>query len=197
MESPAMNASFLRTALAASTCALALACLPAGLTPARAQDQQPATQQQAPSAAQQAAIQRDMQTVAQYRLPKDFFTRMTPVIEQIRESRISPPETPNMSLEDTIKRTEAMPQLQPILKKYGMSAREFVMGITTFGMTTAIMQHPAQDSRSMPPLNPDNVRLIKAHEAQTQALIQAMGGEGGGSQTVEQPEMQPQATPRR
>ena len=192
-----MTASFLRTALVAPTCALALACLPVGLTPARAQAQQPATQQQAPSPAQQAAMQRDMKTVAEYKLPKDFFTRMTPVIQQIRESRISPPETPNMTLDETIKRTEDMPQLQPILKKYGMSAREFVMGITTFGMTTAIMQHPAQDSRSMPPLNPDNVKLIKSHEAQTQALIQAMGGEGGGGQPEEQPEMQPQATPRR
>ena len=189
-----MTASSLRKALAATTCALTLACLPACPTPAHAQAQ-PAAQQQAPSAAQQAAMQRDMQTVAQYKLPADFFTRMTPVIEQIRQSRISPPETPNMSLEETIKRTEAMPQLEPILKKYGMTAREFVMGITTFGMTTAVMQHPAQDSRSMPALNPDNVKLIKSHEAQTQALIQMMGGEG--SQPEEQPEEQPQATPRR
>ncbi|MCE2565752.1 hypothetical protein [Komagataeibacter sp. FNDCF1] len=182
----------LRRALVATTCALGMACMPGAMGAARAQAPQAAAPQQAPSAAQQAAIQRDMNTVAQYRLPKDFFTRMTPVIQQIRESRISPPETPNMSLEETIKRTEAMPQLQPILQKYGMSAREFVMGITTFGMTTAVLQHPAQDSRSMPTLNPDNVKLIKSHEAQTQALIQAMGGEGEG-----QMEEQPQATPRR
>ncbi|AQU88069.1 hypothetical protein B0W47_12015 [Komagataeibacter nataicola] len=177
-----MTASFLRRTLAATACALAVAAGPAAL--AQQPMQQGATQQAQPTPAQQAAIARDMKTVAEYRLPKDFFTRMMPVIEQIRQSRISPPETPNMSLEETIKRTEAMPALQPILQHNGMSAREFVMGITTFGLTSAVMQHPAQDSKSMPPLNPDNVKLLQSHQAQTQALIQAMGGsEGEGQQS--------------
>ncbi|ARW17810.1 hypothetical protein [Komagataeibacter europaeus] len=176
-----MISSFVRKTLLAATCALAVAPLSAAMA------QQPTQQmtQQAPSAAQQAAIQHDMETVARYKLPKDFFTRMTPVMEQIRNSRISPPETPNMSLEDTIKRTEAMPQLEPILKQGHMTAREFVMGITTFGMTAAVMQHPSQDSRSMPALNPDNVSLLKSHAAQTQALIQIMGG--GDSQQQQAP----------
>lgn len=176
-----MISSFVRKTLLAVTCALAVAPLSAAMA------QQPTQQmtQQTPSAAQQAAIQHDMETVARYKLPKDFFTRMTPVMEQIRNSRISPPETPNMSLEDTIKRTEAMPQLEPILKQGHMTAREFVMGITTFGMTAAVMQHPSQDSRSMPALNPDNVSLLKSHAAQTQALIQIMGG--GDSQQQQAP----------
>ena len=180
-----MISSFVRKTLLAATCALALTHLPAAMHPAMAQQPTQRMTQQAPSAAQQAAIQHDMETVARYKLPKDFFTHMTPVMEQIRNSRISPPETPNMSLEDTIKRTEAMPQLQPILQQGHMTAREFVMGITTFGMTAAVMQHPAQDSRSMPALNPDNVSLLKSHAAQTQALIQIMGG--GDSQQQQAP----------
>ena len=172
-----MTFSIVRKALLATTCALALTHLPAAMHPAMAQQPTQRMTQQAPSAAQQAAIQHDMETVARYKLPKDFFARMTPVMEQIRNSRISPPETPNLSLEDTIKRTEAMPQLQPILQQGHMTAREFVMGITTFGLTAAVMQHPPQDSRSMPPLNPDNVSLLKSHTAQTQALIQIMGGD--------------------
>lgn len=179
-----MTASFLRRTLAASACTLALATGLMAVRPALAQQpmQQSTTEQAQPTPAQQAAIARDMKTVAEYRLPKDFFTRMMPVIEQIRQSRISPPETPNMSLDETIKRTEAMPALQPILEHYHMSAREFVMGITTFGLTSAVMQHPAQDSRNMPTLNPDNVKLLQSHQAQTQALIQAMGGSEGEAQ---------------
>ncbi|GBQ53222.1 hypothetical protein ACM0P6_11710 [Komagataeibacter sucrofermentans] len=182
-----MTASFLRRTLAATTCALAVAIAPLTLHPALAQQpmQQTARQQAQPTPAQQAAIARDMKTVAEYRLPKDFFTRMMPVIEQIRQSRISPPETPNMSLDETIKRTADMEALKPILQHNGMSAREFVMGITTFGLTSAVMQHPAQDSKNMPQLNPDNVKLLQSHQAQTQALIQAMGGsEGEGQQSA-------------
>ncbi|QHC34661.1 hypothetical protein [Komagataeibacter xylinus] len=181
-----MTASFLRRTLAATACTLALATGPMAVRLAAAQQpmQQSATEQAQPTPAQQAAIARDMKTVAEYRLPKDFFTRMMPVIEQIRQSRISPPETPNMSLEETIKRTADMEALKPILQHSGMSAREFVMGITTFGLTSAVMQHPAQDSKNMPPLNPDNVKLLQSHQAQTQALIQAMGGsEGEGQQS--------------
>ncbi|MHC0614709.1 hypothetical protein [Komagataeibacter oboediens] len=179
-----MTSSFVRKALLATTCALALTRLPAVMPSAMAQQPTQQMTQQAPSAAQQAAIRHDMETVAQYRLPKDFFTRMTPVMEQIRNSRITPPETPNLSLEDTIKRTEAMPQLAPILQQGHMTAREFVMGITTFGMTAAVMQHPPQDSKSMPPLNPDNVSLLKSHTAQTQALIQIMNGSDSQQQEM-------------
>ncbi|AXY21498.1 hypothetical protein [Komagataeibacter saccharivorans] len=174
-----MTSSFVRKALLATVCALAVAHMPGGMRPAMAQ--QP-TQQQELTPEQQAAIQRDVQTVAQYRLPDDFFARMLPVIQQIKLAHINPPETPSMTLEETIQRTQSMPQLLPILQRNRMSPREFVMNITTFGMTQAVLQHPPQDSKDMPPLNPHNITLIKTHQPEVQALLQAMGGGQGGQQ---------------
>ena len=169
----------IRKMLLATACALAVAHLPAGMRHAAAQ--QPGAQQGAPNVQQltpeqEAALNRDVETVARYKLPSNFFARMLPVIQQIKLAHISPPDTPSMTLEETISRTEAMPQLRPILQRNRMSAREFVMNITTFGMTQAVITHPPQDGNDMPPLNPDNVTLLKSHPAEVQALIQAMGG---------------------
>ncbi|GAB6967749.1 hypothetical protein JCM25156A_17860 [Komagataeibacter kakiaceti JCM 25156] len=173
----------IRKTLLATACALAVTHLPIGMHPAMAQQPVPqqgdgqqmnSVQQLTPE--QEAALNRDVETVARYKLPGNFFARMLPVIQQIKLAHISPPDTPSMTLEETISRTQAMPQLQPILQRNRMSPREFVMNITTFGMTQAVIMHPPQDGKDMPPLNPDNVALLKAHPAEVQALIQAMGG---------------------
>ncbi|MBY4640991.1 hypothetical protein K6L44_13580 [Gluconacetobacter entanii] len=165
-----------------SACSLLVTWEIAGTSPAMAQE----AARHGPTAEQKAeleravhdAVQHDMQTVAQYPLPKDFFARILPLMQQIEQAHLSPPTTtPNTTLAMTIRRTEAMQQLQPILQRYGMTARDFVMGITCFGMTEALLQEHSKAHGELPHLNPANVSLIKEHDGQAQELIQMMSAE--------------------
>ncbi|AQU86727.1 hypothetical protein B0W47_03790 [Komagataeibacter nataicola] len=160
-------------------CAGALAVFSLGLRDVQAQD----ADSHGPSAAQRAeieqavheAMQHDIQSAADYRLPKDFFARMLPLIRAIRQAHLTPPmQTKNMPLAVTIRRTEAMPDLQAILQAHDMSARDFVMSLTTFEMTATMSDAPPADKKKAPKLNRDNVRLIQSHRALTQALLHDM-----------------------
>ncbi|WP_244192184.1 hypothetical protein ACM0P6_04855 [Komagataeibacter sucrofermentans] len=157
-------------------CACVLAAPSLGLREARTQD----VETHGPSAEQKAEIERavhearqqDIQSAADYRLPKDFFARMLPLIRAIRQARLTPPmQTRNMPLAITIRRTEDMPELQAILQAHDMSARDFVMGLTAFEMTATMSDAPPADRKNAPKLNRDNVRLIQSHQALTQALL--------------------------
>ncbi|MFW6683569.1 hypothetical protein [Komagataeibacter intermedius] len=79
-----------------------------------------------------------------------------------------------MTLVTTIRRTQAMPQLQPILQQHGMSAEDFVMSLTAFEMTNAMIQAPPRKTKDTPQLDKDNVRLIESHQALAQALVHDM-----------------------
>lgn len=160
-------------------CACTLAVSSLGLRDARAQD----VESHGPSAEQKAEIERavheamqhDIQSAAEYRLPKDFFARMLPLIRAIRQAHLTPPmQTKNIPLAVTIRRTEAMPELQAILQEHDMSARDFVMSLTTFEMTATMSDAPPADRKTAPKLNRDNVRLIQSHRALTQALLHDM-----------------------
>ncbi|QHC35985.1 hypothetical protein [Komagataeibacter xylinus] len=120
-------------------------------------------------------MQHDIQSAADYRLPKDFFARMLPLIRAIRQANLTPPmQTKNIPLAVTIRRTEAMPELQAILQEHDISARDFVMSLTTFEMTATMSDAPPADPKKAPKLNRDNVRLIQSHRALTQALLHDM-----------------------
>ncbi|ATU71489.1 hypothetical protein SXCC_01443 [Gluconacetobacter sp. SXCC-1] len=182
MESPAMPPTRLHALIGAMACVLALGAL----HPATAQQADQQAPRHGPTAEQKAeleravheAVQQDIRAVAQYRLPRDFFARMLPLTRQIRMANIIPPtQTRNMTLATTIRRTEAMPQLQPLLQQYGLSARDFVMGITAFQMTAERLDDTGARGKDIPALNPDNVRLIRKHQGLTQALLNNMDGE--------------------
>ncbi|WP_246396297.1 hypothetical protein [Gluconacetobacter tumulisoli] len=155
--------------------ALAVAILPAA--PALAQQQGGL-----PPGVDQATFQRDMQEAAQYPLPADFLPRMTATIRAIQAARIAPPNAPNLSLAQTIDRTASVPGLSPILSAHGFTPREFVLGITTFGLTEALIQQPPPAEAHAPQPNPANVALIRNNPQAVQALAQAMGGPGGSQQ---------------
>ncbi|GAN87971.1 hypothetical protein LU298_12595 [Komagataeibacter intermedius] len=170
----------LRGMLVASACALGFVDLACPLRPAHAQQ---AEERHGPTDEQRAeiqravheAIQQDIRKVAQYKLPRDFFARMLPLVRQIRRAGIIPPtQTANMTLVTTIRRTQAMPQLQPILQQHGMSAEDFVMSLTAFEMTNAMIQAPPRKTKDTPQLDKDNVRLIESHQALAQALVHDM-----------------------
>ncbi|GBQ90997.1 hypothetical protein AA13595_3029 [Gluconacetobacter johannae DSM 13595] len=155
-----------RTSLLAM--ALAAAILPAA--PALAQ------QQAAPPGVDQATFERDMQEAARYPLPADFLPRMTATIQAIQAAGIAPPNTPNLSLAQTIDRTAAIPGLTPILAAHGFTPRDFVMGITAFGLTEALIQQPPPAGAHAPQPNPANVALIRNYPQDAQTLAQAMAG---------------------
>ena len=156
-----------RTYLLAAALSVALPVLPAMA------QQAPAGQQ--PTSEQQAMMMHDVTAAAQYRLPNNFFTVMIPTIQEIKARNVTPPESGNLSLSQTIERTAQMERLMPILREHGLSASDFVMGITTFGMTTALMHQQAP--KGAPALNPANVKLINAHPQETETMIQEMGGQ--------------------
>ncbi|MBV1832675.1 hypothetical protein [Novacetimonas pomaceti] len=160
-----------RTYILAAALAVALPALPAMAAPAPAAA--PAQAQPAPDP--KATMAHDINAAAQYRLPDNFFAIMIPTIKEIKARNVPPPDTSNLSLSQTIERTAQTERLMPILRDHGLSASDFVMGITTFGMTTALMHQQAP--KGAPALNPANVKLINTHPQETQALIQEMGGE--------------------
>ncbi|MCE2565199.1 hypothetical protein [Komagataeibacter sp. FNDCF1] len=169
----------LHALIGATACVLALGTL----RPAAAQQADEQAPRHGPTPEQKAemeravheAVQQDIRAVAQYKLPKDFFARMLPLTRQIRMAHIIPPtQTRNMTLVATIRRTEAMPQLQPLLLQYGLSARDFVMGITAFQMTVERLDDTGARGKDIPRLNPDNVTLIRTHQGLTQALLNNM-----------------------
>ncbi|MFW6683568.1 hypothetical protein [Komagataeibacter intermedius] len=89
----------LRGMLVASACALGFVDLACPLRPAHAQQ---AEERHGPTDEQRAeiqravheAIQQDIRKVAQYKLPRDFFARMLPLVRQIRRAGIIPPPRP-------------------------------------------------------------------------------------------------------
>ncbi|GAA4489706.1 hypothetical protein [Gluconacetobacter tumulicola] len=149
------------------------AALPAA---ALAQQPQPQPTQQArqPSAAEIAAFQRDVQTAAQYPLPADFLPRMTATLRAIQAAGINPPNAQNLSLTQTIDQTAAVPGLSQVLSAHGFSARDFVLGISAFGITESLIRQPPPAGAHAPTPNPANVALLRAHQQEADALLQAM-----------------------
>ena len=86
-----------------------------------------------------------------------------------------------MSLNETVQRVEAVPGLRPVLQANGFTARDFVMGLTCFGITYAVTSH-AGDAQGAPRLNPQNVQLLQSDPQGVQALLQEMGSQPAQSQ---------------
>ncbi|GBR02683.1 hypothetical protein AA21952_0830 [Acetobacter oeni LMG 21952] len=139
-----------------------------------ASQQQPAAVQ--PTAEEMAQMRKDVQTAASYRLPPDFIPRMTSTLQALRASGLQPPPPAgHLSLDATIERINGVQGLDPFLKAHGFTARDFVLGLTCFGMTVALTQNPqAQSSPQAPKLNPANVALVNSSPEGVQALMQEM-----------------------
>ncbi|MFT8720543.1 hypothetical protein [Acetobacter sp.] len=130
-----------------------------------------------PTEQQMAAMRKDVQTAASYALPSDFLPRMITTLQALQNAGLQPPAPSGQSsLEDTIRRVEAVPGIEPVLRAQGFTPRSFVMGLTCFGITYAITSN-AQNAQNAPALNPNNVRLLQANPDATQALIQEMSNQ--------------------
>ncbi len=131
----------------------------------------------APDAAHLAAMRKDVQVAASYQLPDDFLPRMTTTLQALQDAGLQPPPPEgHISLDDTIKRVESVPGIEPVLKSQGFTARQFVMGLTSFGITYAVTSHAA-DAKDAPRLNPHNVSLLQKNPDAVRALLQQMGNQ--------------------
>ena len=136
----------------------------------------------APDAAQLASMRRDVQVAASYQLPDDFLPRMITTLQALQDAGLQPPPPEgHISLDDTIKRVESVPGIQPVLSSQGFTARQFVMGLTSFGITYAVTSHAA-DAKDAPSLNPHNVALLQKNPDAVRALLQAMGSQPAQAQ---------------
>ncbi|MBB2168235.1 hypothetical protein HLH36_07690 [Gluconacetobacter aggeris] len=153
--------------------AVLAAALPAAALAQQPQPQ-PAQQARQPSPAEVAAFQRDVQTAVQYPLPADFLPRMTATLRAIQAAGINPPNAQTLSLAQTIDQTAAVPGLSQILSAHGFSARDFVLGISAFGITESLIRQPPPAGAHAPTPNPANVALLRAHQQEADALLQAM-----------------------
>ncbi|MBB2206199.1 hypothetical protein [Gluconacetobacter takamatsuzukensis] len=160
--------TILAAALAAALPAAAMAQQP------QQAGQQPAQQARQPSPAEIAAFQRDVQTAVQYPLPADFLPRMTATIHALQAAGINPPNAQNLSLAQTIDQTAAVPGLSQVLSAHGFTARDFVLGISAFGITESMIRQPPPAGAHAPTPNPANVALLRAHQQEAEALLQAM-----------------------
>ncbi|NHN87714.1 hypothetical protein [Acetobacter conturbans] len=130
----------------------------------------------APTEQQMAVMRRDVQTAAAYPLPTDFFPRMINTLEILRSTGLQPPApTGRTSLNETIARVAAVPGIDAVLKSQGFTPRDFVMGLTCFGITYAVTTNTSGNTQDAPKLNPANIRLLQGNQAGVQGLLQEMG----------------------
>lgn len=116
----------------------------------------------------------DVESGLAYRLPSDFMSRAMGTVESLRSAQIAPPDSSSLTLQQTIDRVSATPGVPQILSAHGFTPRDFVLGLTAFGMTVAIM-HGQKPPAGFPSPDPGNIALLKAHPAETARLMQAMG----------------------
>ncbi|WP_035442904.1 hypothetical protein [Asaia platycodi] len=130
----------------------------------------PQSQQQALSP----AMRQDIEAGLRYPLPADFMPRAAETLQALQAANIRPPNSTQLSLQQTIGQIAATPRVPEILSAHGFTPESFTMGMTAFGMTLAATNGQALPA-GLPAPNPSNVALFHAHPEQVTALMQAMG----------------------
>lgn len=129
-------------------------------------------QQPALTAEQMATMRHDMDTALHYKLAPGVLPRLTNTLKAIHAANLQPPGHLGMSLDDQIAMVSKVQGLPPILKANGFTPPDFVMSLTCVGLTGSLMNvPPGQASNKMPMPEPENVALLKANQADLQALI--------------------------
>ena len=131
----------------------------------------------APQSQQQAlspAMKQDIEAGLRYPLPADFMPRAAETLQALQAANIRPPNSTQLSLQQTVGQIAATPGVPEILRAHGFTPESFTMGMTAFGMTLAATNGQALPA-GLPAPNPSNVALFHAHPEQVTALMQAMG----------------------
>lgn len=131
----------------------------------------------APQSQQQAlspAMKQDIEAGLRYPLPADFMPRAAETLQALQAANIRPPNSTQLSLQQTVGQIAATPGVPEILSAHGFTPESFTMGMTAFGMTLAATNGQALPA-GLPAPNSGNVALFHAHPEQVTALMQAMG----------------------
>jgi len=120
------------------------------------------------------AMRQDIEAGLRYPLPADFMPRAAETLQALQAANIRPPNSTQLSLQQTIGQIAATPRVPEILSAHGFTPESFTMGMTAFGMTLAATNGQALPA-GLPAPNPSNVALFHAHPEQVTALMQAMG----------------------
>jgi hypothetical protein len=131
--------------------------------------------------AQQAPIlsAADKQAITSYNFNDDNFNRLVSITKAAHDQGIRPQKPADMSkvhdLDDLASLTvSADPRIQPLLKKYGFSPREFLIAnfaLMNAGMAVQAKNQPeAAKYLDKSRINAANVSFYEAHEAQIAAL---------------------------
>ncbi|WP_438382856.1 hypothetical protein ABHV46_03960 [Asaia sp. BMEF1] len=135
------------------------------------------TPQADPQAQQQTlspTMKQDIEAGLHYPLPADFMPRAAETLQALQAANIRPPNSAQLSLQQTIGQIAATPGVPAILSAHGFTPESFTMGMTAFGMTLAATNGQSLPA-GLPAPNSGNVELFHAHPEQVIALMQAMG----------------------
>lgn len=135
------------------------------------------TPQADPQAQQQTlspTMKQDIEAGLHYPLPADFMPRAAETLQALQAANIRPPNSAQLSLQQTIGQIAATPGVPAILSAHGFTPESFTMGMTAFGMTLAATNGQSLPA-GLPAPNSGNVELFHAHPEQVTALMQAMG----------------------
>ncbi|MDQ0011594.1 hypothetical protein J2T07_003808 [Luteibacter jiangsuensis] len=148
-------------------------------------------QEAAPAANPASAIPAsDKQAIQNYNLNDDVFNRIVKVSQDAKKQGIKPKDAKTdfskiHSLDDLAAQvTAADPRIEPLIKKYGFTPREFLLA--NLAVTNAAIASEAKNNPQMAAyvdqskVNKQNVAFYEAHKAQINALMTQ--DEAGGGQ---------------
>lgn len=123
----------------------------------------------------------DKQAIQNYNLNDDVFNRIVKVSQEAKKEGIKPKDAKTdfskiHSLDDLAAQvTAADPRIEPLIKKYGFTPREFLLA--NLAVTNAAIASEAKNNPQMAAyvdqskVNQQNVTFYEAHKAQINALM--------------------------
>ena len=123
----------------------------------------------------------DKQAIQNYNLTDDVFNRIVKVSQEAKKEGIKPKDAKTdfskiHSLDDLAAQiTAADPRIEPLIKKYGFTPREFLLA--NLAVTNAAIASEAKNNPQMAAyvdqskVNQQNVAFYEAHKAQINALM--------------------------
>jgi hypothetical protein len=136
----------------------------------------------------------DLKALAAYRLEMSNVKKVGAAMkefEALSEKDPSLAKTANVNaktLDETVKKIEAEPRAMAVLKRNGLSARDYVMTtmtLMTAGMVAAFEKAGTKMNGLPPGVSQANVDFVKAHEKEIQALTPERKAKKNGDESAD------------
>ena len=135
------------------------------------------TPQADPQAQQQTlspTMKQDIEAGLHYPLPADFMPRAAETLQAIQAANIRPPNSAQLSLQQTIGQIAAPPGVPAILSAPGFTPESLPLGMTAFGITLAATTGQPRPA-GLPAPTSRTFQLFHAHPEHVTALMHAIG----------------------